>query len=941
MFRTSSMHRGRWPGSKKHVAAVAAGAVLLLPALPLTAAAAPPASPGAASAHSAAERGRSAEALAARADREGPLRVIAEIDSSKNGPAVASEARGNGGTQTRSFDVLPYVALRGEGRTIRALARNRHVVAITEDVAQPPNLASTLPVINADDVHALGWTGAGRTVAILDTGIDADHPFFNDNNGTPANSRILSQACYSTPSNNTDEFSLCPGGVTSSTAAGSADIEGNAQCAAVANICDHGTHVAGIAAGDATGVTGAPGHGVAPDAGIIAIQVFTRFNDTADCNPRPAPCILTYDSDTVAALNQVAALHAANPGWRITAANMSLGGGNNTTACDGDSRKTAIDTLLGAGVATVISSGNNSFLNAVGAPGCISTAVTVGNSADDDTVWPSSNRGPLLDIFAPGGNVDSSIVDDTWGSKNGTSMSAPHVAGAFAVLSEAYPTRTIGNLLGDMTSTGVPITYATDTNSPPATTTTPRLDLLASLQAPNEPPTLGADGATVAVDEGSVANNTGTVTDPESDPITMSASVGSVVRSGGAWSWSWQTSDGPAQSQVVTITATDDKGESGTTTFQLDVANVAPSVTIDLGQVTTIDEGGTVTVAATFSDPGWLDTHTPAIDWGVPAAHPGEVVSAPALVVTTPGGPGTPRQGTVTGTYRYGDNDDGSGFTITVSVTDKDNDTGNAAVSLTVANVDPTTGIDQGNTVLLNGAPTLVAHAGQDVALGAGASDPGSDDLSIGWDFGDGTTSSSTSQVNPPANDPQLSPTVQPRLVTDSVDHAFTDACLYQVGLTVTDDDGGSVSDTIPVVITGNAALARSSGYWSAEYRAKRSSDFTAATLQCYLAIVRHVSAVFDEQRALTTSAHAAAVLKTSKSSSADDLLDAQLLAAWLNFANGPYDLDELVDTNGDGVADTEFLAVLVEAETLRLDPTRTRADLLAMKDVLERLNNP
>jgi subtilisin family serine protease len=915
------------------VTALLAALALVLGVAPLTdnASAGPPGPP---------ERGKSAQALAERADREGALRLVVELDASRNGRGVAGEARRNGASQIRVFDVLPYVALRGGGQAIRALERNPHVVAIHEDVPQPPSLASTLPVINADDTQALGWTGAGTTVAILDTGIDADHPFFNDNDANPGTTRLVSQACYSTPSNNTDEFSLCPGEVTASTAAGSADIDGNARCAAVASRCDHGTHVAGIAAGDGRGaLPGAPGNGVAPDADIVAIQVFTRFDDSTDCNPRPAPCTLSYPSDQIAGLNQVAALDGANPGWNIVAANMSLGGGSNSTACDGDPVKPAIDALLAAGIATTIAAGNNSFQNAVGAPGCISTAVTVGNSTDADAVSGSSNRGPLLDIFAPGTNVDSAEVDDTWGSKTGTSMAAPHVAGAFAVLREAYPTRTIGDLLNDMTSTGVPITYSTGGTS---TATTPRLDLLAALQAPNDAPGVGADEATVTVDEGSIASTTGTVSDPDGDPITsMTASTGTVTRTGGTWSWTWQTSDGPADSQNVTITATDDKGEQGSMTFDLDVRNVAPTVTMDPAQITTLDEGTTVTLTATFTDPGSLDTHTAAIDWGVPLGQEGELVSGPVLTVNDVGGPGSPRRGTVTGTYRYGDNDAGSGFPVTVSVTDKDGGNGSDAVAVSVRNIAPTTALDLGDTVVLNGVPTVVAHAGDGVGFESGATDPGSDDLSLGFDFGDGTSSTGQSQVNPPTNDATPSPTVQPRDATFAATHAFGDACLYQTTFTAADDDGASTSEAVNVVITGNADLARSSGYWSSEYRGKKHSDFTAATLACYLGIVDHVSGVFSEIRPLSSSSDAAAILKTSGSSSADELLDAQLLAAWLNFANGAYDLGELVDADGDGVAETAFVDVVLDAESLRTEPTRTRSDVLEAKAVLEGLNNP
>lgn len=346
-------------------------------------------------------------------------------------------------------------------------------------------------------------------------------------------------------------------------------------------------------------------------------------------------------------------------------------------------------------------------------------------------------------------------------------------------------------------------------------------------------------------------------------------------------------------------------------------------------------------MTASFSDPGWPDTHTPGIDFGVPAGLEGDLLSGPTLVVTDPGGPGQPREGTVTATYRYGDHDSGAGFPIMVTVTDDDGGAGSDTLAQTVANVDPTMAIDEGDTVLLNGTPTVVAQAGADVDFDAGVTDPGSDDLTATWDVDDGSTDVQTSLVAPPVSDLLPSPTVDPRDVTFPVTHAFTDACLYEVGLEVVDDDGGSDADSIDVIITGNADLARSAGFWSAEYREKRSSDFTTETLECYLEIIDHASSVFSEERSLGSLADAAGILKTKGSSSPDELFDQQLLAAWLNFANGAYDLDELVDTDGDGVADTAFLDVLVAAETIRLDPNRTHQDLFPLKDVLERLNNP
>jgi len=64
-------------------------------------------------------------------------------------------------------------------------------------------------------------------------------------------------------------------------------------------------------------------------------------------------------------------------------------------------------------------------------------------------------------------------------------------------------------------------------------------------------------------------------------------------------------------------------------------------------------------------------------------------------------------------------------------------------------------------------------------------------------------------------------------------------------------------------------------------------------------------------------------------------LLDRQLLAVWLNFANGVIDFDEQVDTDGNGTPDTPLNTAVATAEAVRLDPTATKAQLLAQKDIL------
>ncbi len=68
--------------------------------------------------------------------------------------------------------------------------------------------------------------------------------------------------------------------------------------------------------------------------------------------------------------------------------------------------------------------------------------------------------------------------------------------------------------------------------------------------------------------------------------------------------------------------------------------------------------------------------------------------------------------------------------------------------------------------------------------------------------------------------------------------------------------------------------------------------------------------------------------------------LDRELLAAWLNFANGSVDWGDPVDTNGDGVPDTAFSAAMAAAETVRLDSSATDDQLRAQTQVLRHINH-
>jgi hypothetical protein len=174
--------------------------------------------------------------------------------------------------------------------------------------------------------------------------------------------------------------------------------------------------------------------------------------------------------------------------------------------------------------------------------------------------------------------------------------------------------------------------------------------------------------------------------------------------------------------------------------------------------------------------------------------------------------------------------------------------------------------------------------------------------------------------------DPFPSPSVNPRNVTDAQPFAFGDACLYTSTFTAADDDGGSASDDVQVIVAGNAEDARGDGYWQTQYR-PRPTALEADRRACYLEIVGALSAVFDEQRPAATVAQAYDVLHLGGSASARDQLDRSLLVAWLNFANGAHELD------------ASFTAVMAAAEAVRNNPAATRSQLQEQKRLVEALS--
>jgi subtilisin family serine protease len=361
-------------------------------------------------------------------------------------------------SRAHKFDTLPFMAMEVDAAQLDALGEMEEVTHIQEDEQRALLLNTSIPFIRADQSWATGATGSGWAVAVLDDGVQNDHPFLSG--------RIVSEACYSTHNPSQNFYSLCPGYATASTAAGSAS-----NCLLPNTsffwACTHGTHVAGISSG--SGATGGVAYsGVAKDSLVVSIQVFTWANSAGD--------VTAWDSDILKGLERVYALRTIH---NIAAVNMSLGGDAYTSqaSCDSlhASYKAMIDQLRSAGIATIIASGNNGYTNAISVPGCISSAVTVGATLNDsNSVASYSNSASFLDLLAPGSSILSSVPSSTYASYNGTSMATPHVAGCWSVLKSARPTATPTEIENALKATGVSVT---DSKSGVAT---PRIDCKAA-----------------------------------------------------------------------------------------------------------------------------------------------------------------------------------------------------------------------------------------------------------------------------------------------------------------------------------------------------------------------------------------------------------------------------------------------------------------------------
>ena len=316
-----------------------------------------------------------------------------------------------------------------------------------------------MPHVRADRVRARGVDGAGVTIAVIDSGVDATHPDIVD--------ALRHEECFCRAGRigGIRRGACCPNGMDRASGPGSA---------ASADL--HGPHVAGIAL--SRGHVAPPG--VAPGAGLVAVRVLDDRNSG-------------FLSDWIAALDWLAAerpdvrvVNMSLVSQAVFAASCEVGCDNQSGCATNRLFAAAIDALWARGALVFAAAGNDGHANAVAAPACVSRAVAVAAVDDADVPAAFNNGGAALDLLAPGVDIVSDGLGGGLAVVSGTSMAVPHAAGLGALVLAARPGYGADDVFAVLRASGVPVAAGEHT--------LPRIDAFAALNVAMRAPELVRGG---------------------------------------------------------------------------------------------------------------------------------------------------------------------------------------------------------------------------------------------------------------------------------------------------------------------------------------------------------------------------------------------------------------------------------------------------------------
>jgi subtilisin len=500
--------------------------------------------------------------------------------------------------------------------------RSRSDVRYVEADGEMHALAQTLPWgidrVDADVLHDNGETGSGADIAIIDTGIDDDHPDLQANVG-----------------------------------AGKAyvDCSGPNCNYPWSDDNDHGTHCAGIAdaVDNSEGVVG-----VSTEATLHAVKVLDNRGSGSF-------------SDVAAGIE-----YTADQGWDVGSLSLGASSGSQTV-------KDACQYAYDNGVLLVAAAGNDGpCSDCVGYPAAYATVMAVSSTDSDDSLSSFSSTGPEVELAAPGGDIYSTVIGgyDTF---SGTSMACPHVSGAGGQLMANGYTNTEAR--DQLSGTAEDVGLASNESGAGLLDAEAAVLDGTSDSAPSVSWVNPSDGETVSGTVTVQIGASDSEDSDDSLDVTYNVDGGSsrsttYNSTSGYYEDAWDTTGVSDGDHTLEATATDSAGNTSSSSITVTTDNTesAPSVdSLSASEVETSDSDAEFDVDWSVSD---SDGDLSSLDLTLTDDTDGENEDSTTVSVSGDAASGTTRL------VAPGDDGSGNSYTVDATVTDANGNTGSGSTTV-------------------------------------------------------------------------------------------------------------------------------------------------------------------------------------------------------------------------------------------------------------------